>query len=258
MIHSLYPQKVKLDKVEHKYHHDNGDEYMSFSRLYGYLSPKFDANAIAGHVARAKDVSKASILKEWQGATDAGTLFDVAIKTYTETGKVAAEHEHLKTLIIHVSEKYKVYNSVYSDLVVFNEKYRVAGEIDRLCLTSNRKDCTFIISDFKFMKGISMEHKGQRWLNSPFDHHVNSKYTRISWQLSYYAHLFYLLTGRKCDRLFIDLIRPAASGKGYVNEVIPVYNAQAEIMQFLEHFKDRILMDLEPKSEVTIETENEF
>jgi hypothetical protein len=190
------------------------------------------------------------VLDAWQKTANDGTRLDVAIKLFAETGEIKQEDRELEGLIKKVSEKYKDYHSVYSDLVVFSHQYRVAGEIDRLSLLSNRRDSSFIISDFKRMVSISQDYKGQKWLNYPFDHHLNSKYNKISWQLSFYAHLFSELTGRKCEKLFIDHIIPVYTSDkltGYRNVIIPVANLKTDVIAFLNHFQNRILKELEPK-----------
>lgn len=261
MVHNLYKPSVSLDKVEHKYFNESGEELMSFTRLFQYLSPKFDAQNISKFVAKKEGVSQQNILDKWQKTADDGTGLDVAIKMYAQTGKISAENQHIESLIKKVSEKYAEYYSIYSDLIVYDNNFRVAGEIDRLCLTSNRRDSSFVISDFKRMENISYDFKGQKWLNYPFTHHLNSKYNKISWQLSFYAHLFSLLTGRPCERLFVDHIKPIyTAGKltGYSNHLIPVANLKTDVIAFLNHFENRIKKDLEPKPIIEVSSEEYF
>lgn len=253
MVHTLYNQEVTLNKEEHRYYDREGLEYLSFSKLFNYLSPKFNADFIAGHVAKSQGVSKSEVLGTWQKATDNGTELDKALKNYARTGVVASEHLHLGDIVKEVTKKYVDYHRCYEDLVVFSKEYRVAGEIDKLSLTSNRRNCTFHISDFKrFEKGMSYEAKGQRWLNYPFDHLPNTKYTRVSMQMSFYAYLFEQLTEHKCERLFVDVI--TFEGGKFRNEVVPVNYMKREVEYLLEHFSNRILKELEPK----VEIEDEF
>ena len=150
-----------------------------------------------------------------------------------------------------VTKKYKDYHQNYEDLVVFNEEFRTAGEIDKLSLLSNRKDSVFHQSDFKrFEDGMSYEPKGKAWLNYPFAHYPNTKYTKITFQLSYYAWHFEKLTGRKCGRLFIDLIKPIKNSEGkvvdFINEVIPVMYIRNDIELLLNTFKPQIMNIVEP------------
>src|SRR6187399_314365 len=209
MVHTLYPAKVRLNEEVHKYYDAMDREYVSFSRLFSFLSPKFDSEKIASVVARSRGVSSEDVRGEWNNATNEGTRIDNALTLYAMTGQILDTDRDIEKLIKGVLVKYKYYNKTYEQLVVYNEEFRTAGSLDKLSLVTNRKDSDFIISDFKvFAKGMDYEYKGQKWLNAPFDYMLNSKYNKISFQLSYYAYHFELLTGRKCQRLFIDLITP--------------------------------------------------
>jgi hypothetical protein len=257
-IHTLYKQQVFLDKEKHQYFNQAGEEYMGFSRFFNFLAPKFDAEQISKHVARSEGSSQKIVLDKWEKTRDEGTRFDVAIKRYADTGNILDEDADLEGIIKHASIKYQNYHSVYSDLVVFSHKYRVGGEIDRLSLVSNRKDSSFHLSDFKRMVEIGYEHKGQKWLNAPFDYILNSKYNKISIQASFYAKLFSDLTERKCERLFIDHVIPVMENgklKGHKNVSVPINYLKRDVEDMLEYFKDDILKALEPKTEIIIEDE---
>lgn len=260
-LHNLFPQKVRLEEESHQYFHQNGDEYVSFSKLFSFLSPKFDANNIAGHVGRSEGISKEAVLNKWQSQTDLGTRIDNALTLYSTTGQVLQEDAAFAPLIRAVLKKYEGYSKTYQQVVVYHEMYRVAGSLDKLSLVSNRKTSDFIISDFKaFEAGMSYEPKGTKWLASPFDYMQNTKYNKISFQCSYYAHLFEELTGRKCARLFVDLIIPKkTNGKltGFTNEIVPLAYLKPQVELFLETFKDKILNLVQPQVLIT-ETEEEF
>lgn len=251
-IHNLYKQEVTLDPIQHRYFCSKGQEYLSFSKLYNFLVPKFDANYIAGHVAKSEGTTKEQVLGKWQSATDEGTRIDEALELFAETGQILEENKDLEPVIYKVLEKYKPYNKTYSQLVVYNEKYRTAGSLDKLGVLSNRKDSKFHLSDFKrFEDGMSYVPKGQAWLNYPFDYMPNTKYTKINFQTSYYTWHFEELTGRKCERIFVDMIRPIRDNKGkivsYGNQVIPMPYLKHQIEVLLETFKDKIINLLEPQ-----------
>jgi hypothetical protein len=257
MIHSLYKQDVFLDAESHTYTDCNGQKYMGFSSVYNFLVPKFNADFMAKMVAQSKGTTKESVLGEWQSATDEGTRIDAAIELYSQTGQIKEEDADLEPVIKKVLEKYKVYHSCYEQLVVYNKEFRTAGSLDKLGILSNRKDSKFHLSDFKcFEAGMSYVPKGQAWLNPPFDYLPNTKYTKINFQTSYYTYHLELLTGRKCERIFVDMIRPirGADGKitNYANSVIPMPYMRHQVELLLETFKDKILLALEPQ---IIETE---
>ena len=85
------------------------------------------------------------------------------------------------------------------------------------------------------------------WLNPPFNHLPNNKFTKISMQLSFYSFLFEELTGRGCEKLFIDLITPVFDeNHRLLSYKTKQYNClfKNDIKIFLETFKDEILDEL--------------
>jgi hypothetical protein len=260
IIHTLYDQRVHLDVEAHKYFDSSGLEYMGFSSLYQFLAPKFNANFIAKHVAKSENTTADAILNKWQSATDEGTRIDAALELYAQTGRILDENADLEPVIKHILMKYKDYHRCYEQLVVYSEKYRTAGSLDKIGIMSNRKDSRFHLIDFKcFVNGMSYEPKGQAWLNPPFDYLPNTKYTKINFQTSYYTWHFEQLTGRKCERIFVDMIRPVKDSDGkivsYNNSVIPMPYLKPQIELLLETYKDTIINLLDP---VAIDQEESF
>jgi len=254
-VHTLFPNKVYLDPVAHKYFDADGLEYMGFSRLYGYLVPKFDSDGISRIMARNSGVSQEQIQAGWNKSTENGTRIDKALELYAQTATVLPEDDDLKELVVSVLEKYKGYNKTYEQGIPYDLEKRLAGSWDKLSLVSNRKDSKFHLSDFKcFEKGYDSLFKisGQAFLNAPFSHLPNNKYTKICFQLSYYSHLFEELTGRKCEKLFIDLITPTwntdGTLKSYKNQSVPAMYMKNDVMILLEFFKDRIVSDMTPNA----------
>lgn len=247
MIHNLFPNDVYLEPNEHKYFDSEGNQYISFSALYGKLVKKFDADKISKQVAKYGSESADDLKAKWNQTAVQGTRIDNALERYLQTAIILDSDEDLKQLITLVLEKYKTYNKVYNQVVVYNKEYRVAGSTDASCIVTNRVDSRFHKGDWKvFEKGVDslFAIKGQPWLNAPFEHLPNTKYTKITFQLSYYAHLFEELTGRKCERLFIDLIVPKWKGDkldSFTNHVIPIMYLKNDIKLLLETFKGDIL-----------------
>lgn len=248
MIHNLFKNEVYLEPNEHKYFDSEGNQYISFSALYGKLVDKFDANSIARNIARNSDKSKDEILAEWQSKTDSGTRVDKALELYAQTTTFLPDDEDLKYLVPVVLKKYEIYNKCLEQGIPYCKKYRVAGSWDKLSLVSNRKDSAFVLSDFKvFEKGFDSLFKisGTKTLKAPFEHLPNTKYSKISFQLSFYSYLIEQLTGRRCERLFIDLIVPICNGYGkvvsFTNQVVPVNYLKNDVKILLETFKTDIL-----------------
>ncbi|CAK0770608.1 conserved hypothetical protein [Gammaproteobacteria bacterium] len=244
MIHGLFNQKVYLDEIEHRYYNENKEEYISFSKLFGFLVEKSNFDMIAGFVAKKEGVSKEEVAAKWKAQTDEGTRIDKALELYAQTGQILKEDADLETVIKTVLDKYKVYKKTFEQVVVYNDGFRTAGSIDKLCLLSNLKNGKFHMNDFKcFEGGMQYAPKGQPWLNAPLSHLPNSKYVKICLQLSYYSWHYEKLTGMKCEAQFIDMIKPIKeNGKvvGYSNTVIPCAYLKTDIEAMLNYYKPQI------------------
>jgi hypothetical protein len=206
-------------------------------------------------MARNSGVSQEEIQAGWNKSTENGTRIDKALELYAQTATFLPEDADIKELVIAVLEKYKSYNRTYEQGIPYDLERRLAGSWDKLSLVSNRKDSKFHLSDFKcFAKGYDSLFKisGQSFLNAPFSHLPNNKYTKICFQLSYYAHLFEELTGRKCEKLFIDLITPFwnedGTLKSYKNESVPAMYMKNDVKLLLDYFKDKIVSDMTPNA----------
>jgi hypothetical protein len=181
-LHTLYPNLVRLEPVEHKYYDSMGNQYVGFSKFYKFLSAPFDAKNISRFIAKATGESQDDLLNKWSGQTSEGTRIDAALELYAKTGQVLETDADISDLIKSVLAEYSEYNKTFEQLVVYNMEYRVAGLFDKAFLFSNRKDSAFGMSDFKaFEKDDLHVHRG--WLNAPFDYLPNTKYTKISFQL---------------------------------------------------------------------------
>jgi len=247
MIHNLFPNEVYLEPNEHKYFDSEGNQYISFSALYGKLVKKFDAVGISKLVSKSNGKSADEVRQGWEQTATNGKRIDKALERYAQMANFDKEDYDLHELVPAVLSKYKVYNKCFEQGVPYSKQYRVAGSWDKLSLTSNRKDSKFHLSDFKcFEKGYDslFTVSGQPWLNAPFNHLPNTKFTKISFQLSFYAHLFEELTGRGCERLFIDLITPVFDKDhrlvSYKNEVVNTMYLKNDVKISLETIEDKI------------------
>lgn len=252
-LHTLYPGEVYIDEKTHSYFDTLGNRHMSFSSFYKLMCEPFDADAISKFVARAGGISQEEVLNKWSKQTDEGTRIDKALELFAQTGQVLKENEDIADLVKSMTAEYDKYHKCYEQLVVYDKNYRTAGMPDKLFLFSNRKDSAFGISDFKAFEDKTDDEgnitstnydelfKVRGWLNEPFNYLPNTKYTKISFQLSFYAHHFEELTGRKCKELFIHLANP----KQKTHQKIPVMYMKREVMFALEHYKNKVMLELE-------------
>lgn len=244
----MYEQKVTLNQ-EHRYFDRANNEYIGFSKLFdNFMTKPFDAEMAAIGTAKSEGISKSDVIARWDAQREEGVRIDDAIDYYSKTGFFKPEDSDIADGVKGILKVYDDYHKSYGQLVLFSEQYRVAGMCDRLSLISNRKDASFVMSDFKcFEKEISHVPSGTRFLNAPFDHLVNTKYTKIAFQLSFYSFMFEQLTGRKCIRQFIHWIDPRTVKRNedgelnLVHKQIPVPYLKNDVIIFLETYKEKIL-----------------
>ena len=259
MIHNLFPNDVRLEPLSHRYYDNSGLEYMGFSKCYEFLVKKFNASQAASNY---KNKSKSEGLADWDLTSDTGSRIDSALDRFAQTATILDSDDDLIQLVQCVLKKYEPYDKTYEQVVVYHKGFRVAGSLDKLGIVSNRSDSRFHLPDFKcFEKGYDslFTISGDRWLKAPFEHLPNNKYTKISFQTSFYAYLLEELTGRKCERLFIDLITPVTE-KGrvisFTNQVVPVNYLKNDVKLFLEYYKDDI-KDMLDKTENAVYENND-
>lgn len=245
-MHDLFPEKVRLDQESHKYTHDNGDEYVGFTKVFEYISKPF-FRGVAKKVAANENISVTEVQERWDGQRDEGSRIDDVLTHYCQTGEL--KDEKMKGAVEQILSHYKGYHKTYEQLVVYNEEYRTATAIDKLVACSNRKDGLCEIGDFKCFEKMDL-FSGTGWLKEPFAHLPDTKFIKTAFQLSYGALHFEMLTGRKCKKLFIHMIQPSTIYNEIVNQqIIQVPYLKTDVIKLLEMNKENILNDLTPKEQ---------
>lgn len=247
----LFPEKVKLSEPDHKYYDENGEEYLSFSSIYEFVSAKFDAQKVAYFTGGKSEQGMIAKLDEWDAKRAEGVRIDNALLQYAKEGKVSEADKDIEEAVKEILSDYT--KPTFEQLVVYNTHWRTAGTLDKLTLSSNRKDSKFTVSDFKCFENFDL-HESRGWLKAPFDYLPKSKFIQIAFQLSYYAYHIEHLTAKKCDGLFIHLICPNSckSGGKVKQERIYIPYMKMEIEVLLETFKDQIKERLTNKNEFVI------
>ncbi len=231
----LFEPKVYLKEDEHRYFDGNGTEYLGFGRFYDLLCKPFASTPIAMQKAFSMGVDKSVIIAEWEQKKELGSYYDNALTECAKNPLAMDKYPEEKELLKSVLNEYEWCHETYEKLVVYNEQYLIAGEIDKLGVTSHRKGSSFELSDVKvFEKDTLHEHRG--WLYEPLDHLPNTKYIKIAFQTSFYAVQLEQLSGRRCRALWIHQINPITKQHWKV----PIPFLKNDVLIALEFFKDRI------------------
>jgi hypothetical protein len=230
-MHNLFPNKVKLEPISHRYYHENGDEYMSWSKFSKNLSQQFE-DKYAYKIATPEKRAEWAVKRD--DAANHGTRIHNALEYYDETGLIKAEDAEFTELIKSVASEYGAYNKVHNEVCLYNETYKIAGTTDKICVVSNRKDSAVDLADYKTNgMGIDYFSKYGDKLYPPLDHLQDCNFVKYSLQLSLYAYFFEELTGRKVRRLYIHFIPPQNPMSHYK---IPVMYMKNDIKLILDKY----------------------
>lgn len=242
----LYNEKVTLNQENHTYTDKEGLVYMGFSSFYNeFLFKKFDAEFMAGRIALASDgaTSRNEVLEKWEAAKDLGCYYDKALEECAENEMCFYKYPEIEAEIKSILKEYDHLWKCFQQKVVYNEHYRIAGSPDKFGLTSNRKDGSFEMSDFKVFQKDDL-HIARGWLNEPLNHLPATKFIKIALQLSFYAFQLEELLGKRCKALYIHLIDPVLKS----NRKVYVPYMKNDILLCLETFQATILENVNKKN----------
>ena len=209
---------VTLRESDHRYFDNHGKEYISWSKLIGMVSPKFEDTFASKN---ASDETK----QEWRK------------KLFQKEMKIEPENEDLTNLVTSVASSYKHYARVYVEKVVWSEEFFVAGTADVISRKTSHKDSVVDFSDHKTnLTGISYESKYKNYLMGPLGHLQDCSYNKYALQLSMYAHLEQMKTGCKVGRLWINYF-PGGDMENW--KQLPVPFMKLEVQSLLEWYREQ-------------------
>lgn len=226
---------IVFDPVEHKYTNDEtGEQYISATTILGRYKPKFDAEGMAERVARRDGLTKELVLETWAAitkkATDKGSFVHKLLEDYLTTGvkddRVLWLFQSFDKRIIETVERY---NKVHSEKLLYNHDYKIAGTADLIFDYGQY----FYVGDFKTNKAFTFESKYNEFHLAPINHLACCEFNSYALQLSLYAYMYELMSGKKCKKLFIMYLRPDL--KNF--DVHHVNYMKSEVVNLLNHYK---------------------
>lgn len=194
---------VKFDKTTHTYTNVITDEkYISCTTLLGKYVKPFDSDYHAERVAKREGVTKEFILDVWKQQNDTanekGTNIHKTLEDYIGEGITNPLYNWLYKSYDNVcAEVVSKYKTVQTEHMLHNHEFKVAGTSD---LIFDHGD-TFTVADFKTNKVFKFENKYDEFLLDPVSHMMYSQFTVYALQLSLYAYMHELLSGKRCRKL---------------------------------------------------------
>jgi len=248
----IWEGPVWLEPVEHVYiHRDTNVKYKSVTTVLQMVEPHFDSQGVAEAIYRQRDDVKNpkyvgmdvdQILDYWQELNDTaneyGTHVHETIETYLLKNKFWFPKDELQKKVIAGYESLEVDEGImmYPERIMFAEEYNLAGTAD---LVIDIDDTFFDIRDWKTNKAFNFWNPyGFETLLKPFDHLQNCQWSVYTLQLSTYAYMYELETGRKCRHIWI----------GYWDKEkesmtrIPIMYLKTEAKKLLEMYKYKTIL----------------
>jgi len=184
-----YFSDLEFDAEQHKYNHKERQLCSVSSAIKKSVEP-FDADRIAGFVAKKRGVSKQDILQEWEDkkneACDKGDRihqFGENFKTYN-----LKPTDGYEQAVVNFWDSIPEYIEPFlHELKMFSNELGIAGTAD-LILYNNKTE-KFIIVDYKTNIDLFKNYRGKKMLE-PFNEFLDSPFNKYQVQLSYYQYLF--------------------------------------------------------------------
>ena len=208
---------VYLDPIPHVYvHRETGEKYTSVTTVISTIEEDFDVEGVADKIAKMGNrhhneiyhgMSKEQIIEYWTSinveATDKGTEIHEILEEYLLRDKWFFPKNDLEKAAIEGYDSLNVDEGIkmHPEKVLFAEEFKIAGTAD---LVIDINDVFFDVGDWKSNKVLRYYNEfGNKTLLPPFDHLQDCEHNIYSLQLSVYALMYEMETGRKCRHIWI-------------------------------------------------------
>ena len=234
---------VYLEPIEHVYiHRKTGVKYNSVTKAIASIEPHFDAEAVSlAIVHQADDVkqeryigmNQSQILEYWQMLNDEantyGTKVHDIVEKYLKSEKWWFPEDELAKKVIEGYNNLKIDEGsrMQPERIMFSEEFELAGMSDLIIDVDNT---FFDVGDWKTNRVFNFYNPyGYETLLKPFDHLQNCQWSIYTIQLSVYAYMYEMETGKKCRQIWV----------GYWDKTIETFQ-KIQIM-YLKHEARKLL-----------------
>lgn len=187
-IHAFFAN-LDFNEEEHQYKY-KGRVFTSVSGYIKQYTNPFNAELIAGFVAKSRGTTKQAILDEWEDlkniACDKGNRVH-EFAEYFQEHNLNPSDGYEEAVVNFWKDLPKHLIPVINELQMFSEELGIAGTADILLF--NTKSGKFIIGDYKTNKDLFKNYKGQKLLED-FNFLKDCPLSKYEIQLSFYQLLF--------------------------------------------------------------------
>jgi hypothetical protein len=161
----------------------------SVSSVIKDFTEPFDADKVAGFVARKRGISKEEVLQEWDNKRIAACSKGNRVHSFGEnfTGETTPIDGYEKAVCAFWDSIPNHIQPFLFELQMFSEELGIAGTADIILYNTNTGK--FVIADYKTNIDLFKNYRGKKML-PPFDHMLDCPYSKYELQLSFYQYLF--------------------------------------------------------------------
>ena len=181
------------------------EQYISVTTLLNKYKEPFEKEKISKACANKEGITQAEMLDRWaktaKEATDFGTKIHKIVENHIKQGSKffdSATPEE-KSVIQAFTGIFEGNSDTLCEQLVYSHGHKIAGTADII----QTNGPYFDVFDMKTNKKFNFESKYNKFLYAPVDHLMECEYNIYSLQLSIYAYLYSMLTGRKVRRLAV-------------------------------------------------------
>lgn len=193
---------MNFNEEKHSYVDETGQVYNGVTKIIHSLFPKFDAERIAGFVARKRGCPRQEVLDEWESKRKASSEFGDKIHAYAESlltkqkfeddydRNTDAYHDkeapYMKQVKKLVPKLLKFYDLLGAEKIIFSPENKLSGTID--ILMRNKRTGQLALFDWKTNEEIrpSNKHKPTQSGLYGLSHILDSNFWHYVIQLNTY------------------------------------------------------------------------
>jgi hypothetical protein len=208
---------VYLEPIEHVYiHRITNVKYNSVTKAIGSIEPHFDSEAVSLAIFNQPDEAKdpkyigmtqVQILDYWQMLNDEANIYGTRVhdivERYLKANKWWFPTDEFEKKVIEGYNKLNVDEGIklQPERIMFSEEFELAGMSD---LIVDIDQTYFDVGDWKTNRVFNFFNPyGYETLLKPFDHLQNCQWSIYTIQLSVYAYMYEMETGKKCRQIWV-------------------------------------------------------
>ena len=231
---------VTLNHDTHVYTNiETGETYTSVTTFIGKYKKPFDKDKWSKYVAQRDGLSQEEVLDKWSTITttaqNRGTNVHLIMENYIKEKKIEKGYEEFVDSFIKKTNGIILPDSkILSEELLYSHEHKLAGTADLIVENKN----IFHVMDFKTNKKFNYTNKYNEYFFEPIDYLPQCEFTTYTIQLSIYARMHELLTGKKCAGMKVFYLREFKD-KTFWQDIPMIY--MKDTVDKL--FKDKLLKD---------------